>query len=287
MKKPSPVSSAARVNRSEPSINRHSGTHEAAPDLAYKRLAIVNVSFFGVPGAGDRQWVLIDAGVTGTARLITRAAAQRFGNESRPACIVLTHGHFDHVGSLEKLAEYWDAPIYAHELELPFLTGETSYALPDPLAGVGLMSALSPMVPGEPLNVSSRLNKLPEGEVPGMPGWRWIQTPGHSPGHVSFWRESDRTIIAGDAFITTNQASAYSVAVQKPKLHGPPMYYTPDWDSARASVEALATLEPELAITGHGPALRGPALRDSLHRLAQDFDRLAVPEHCQCAKSAG
>jgi glyoxylase-like metal-dependent hydrolase (beta-lactamase superfamily II) len=118
-----------------------------------------------------------------------------------------------------------------------------------------------------------------DGAVPGMPGWRWIHTPGHTEGHVSLWRESDRTLIAGDAFITTKQESAYAVATQRPELHGPPMYFTPDWVSAASSVRKLAALQPELVITGHGRALQGPEMRQSLDTLARDFEKVAVPEH--------
>ena len=62
-------------------------------------------------------------------------------------------------------------------------------------------------------------------------------------------------------------------------LHGPPMYYTPDWDSARSSVCRLASLEPEVVVTGHGRAMRGSDMRRGLRRLADEFDRLAIPEH--------
>ncbi|WP_347404076.1 MBL fold metallo-hydrolase [Mesorhizobium sp. WSM4976] len=48
-----------------------------------------------------------------------------------------------------------------------------------------------------------------------MPGWRWLHTPGQAPGHISLWREADHTLVAGDAFITTGQESAYEVAVQQ------------------------------------------------------------------------
>lgn len=85
-------------------------------------------------------------------------------------------------------------------------------------------------------------------------------------------------MIAGDAFITTAQESAYAVITQAPELHGPPAYFTPDWDAARASVERLAALAPSLAVTGHGPALSGPALTDGLAALARDFDRVARPK---------
>ena len=100
------------------------------------------------------------------------------------------------------------------------------------------------------------------------------------------WRESDRTLIAGDAFITTNQESAYSVLVQRPELHGPPQYYTPDWDRARDSVQHLAQLKPALVITGHGPPMRGPRMQSALDLLARDFDRIAVPEHGRYVRAA-
>lgn len=249
--------------------------HEVAPDLAYRRLGIVNVAFYGRPG-GD--WVLIDAGVFGTMDQIVKAAEERFGKDARPSAIVLTHGHFDHVGVLEDLVDLWDVPVYAHQLERPYLDGSASYPPPDPSVG-GLMARLSPLYPRSPVDVSGHLRTLPEdGSIPGMPGWRWLHTPGHCPGHVSFWREADRTIVAGDAFITTNQESAYAVALQKPEMHGPPQYLTIDWEAAGASVRKLAALEPELAVTGHGPALRGPRMRDALHALARDFHQVAVPE---------
>jgi glyoxylase-like metal-dependent hydrolase (beta-lactamase superfamily II) len=263
-----------------------SRVREIAPDLASKRLALVNVVFFGEAGAADRQWVLIDAGIPGTAGFISRAAEQRFGSGSRPFAIILTHGHFDHVGSLKTLAERWDAPVYAHPLEHPFLNGTSSYPAPDPTVGGGLMAALSPLYPRGPIDASQWLKALPAGEVPGMPGWTWVETPGHTPGHVSLWRESDRSLIAGDAFITTKQESAYSVATQRPELHGPPQYYTPDWPRAGESVRRLAALEPELVITGHGPPMHGPKMRTALHTLAREFERVAVPEQGRYVRAA-
>lgn len=254
------------------------GTMRVAPDLAYLRLAIVNAVFHGAPGA--RDWVLIDAGIIGMAGRIRRAAAERFGADVPPAAIVLTHGHFDHVGALEELARGWDVPVYAHPLEAPYLDGGASYPPPDPTVGGGLTALLSPLFPRGPVDVRDRLRPLPEdGSVPPMPGWRWLHTPGHSVGHVSLWREADRALIAGDAFVTTAQESAYAAVTQEPELHGPPRYFTHDWQAARESVRRLAALEPELAVTGHGRAMQGAAMREALHRLARDFDRLAVPDH--------
>ena len=247
-------------------------------DLAYVCTVMVNVYFVGPPGAGDRGWVLVDAGMPGSADRITRAAEARFGLGSRPAAIVLTHGHFDHVGALEQLAGHWDAPVYAHPLELPYLTGRSAYPPPDPSVGGGLVSALSWSFPRGPINLGDRVKPLPtDGSVPGLPGWRWVFTPGHTPGHVALFRDADRTLIAGDAVVTTRQESASAVRAQRRELHGPPMYFTPDWASAARSAAALADLEPEVVSTGHGEPLRGSAMRADLADLARDFRHRAVP----------
>lgn len=255
------------------------GVQEVGPDLAYKRLAIVNVIFYGRPNAGDRGWVLIDTGIAGFTGSILRSAKLRFGGDGVPALIVMTHGHFDHAGTLEQLVAKWDIPVYAHEMELPYLNGQAAYPPAAPESGGGIMSALSPLFPRNPVNVGRWLQPLPaDGSVPGMIGWRWIHTPGHTPGHISLWREVDRTLIAGDAFITTKQESAYAVATQRPELHGPPMYFTPDWENAKASVRFLADLNPELVIPGHGLAAHGPQLRAALRLLAENFDTRAMPK---------
>jgi len=249
-----------------------------APELSYLLDRIVNVCFIGAPGAADRGWTLVDCGLPGSASRIKRAAARLFGEESRPAAIVLTHGHFDHIGAVHTLAHEWDVPVYAHELELPYLTGQSSYPPPDPLVGGGAMSLMSALFPRRPIDLGRHAHELPaDGSVPGASGWRWIPTPGHSPGHVSLVRDSDRTVVAGDAFTTTKQESLLAALTQRAEIHGPPMYFTPDWDRARASLKHLADYAPTAAITGHGPPLRGERLQDGLRNLAAHFDVWARP----------
>ncbi len=255
-----------------------SGVIEVMPDIAFRRLTLVNVAFVGPAAAPDRGWVLVDAGLPDSAAEIIAAASHRFGVLSRPSAIVLTHGHFDHVGALAELAERWDAPIYAHPLEHPYLDGSAAYPPPDPHVGGGLMSVVSRLYPREPVDVAARLRALPpDGSLPDMPGWRWIHTPGHSVGQVSLWREADRTLLSADAIITTAQESAYAVVLARTELHGPPMYFTQDWPSARRSVERLAALDPQTLLSGHGLAVCGAAMRDALHQLAQRFDEVAHP----------
>jgi len=122
-----PLSSEASAVDPELDTARNDNTHEIGPDLAYRRLGIVNVIFCGPSGAGDRKWVLVDTGIPGTKGFIKSAAAERFGPDARPSAIVMTHGHFDHIGALEDLAEEWDAMVYAHPLEHPYLNGTASY----------------------------------------------------------------------------------------------------------------------------------------------------------------
>ncbi len=241
-------------------------------------LSIVNAYLIGSPLPGDRGWVLVDAGLSLSRAAIVGAAAAAFGPDARPAAIVLTHGHFDHVGSLEALAGMWDAPVFAHPLEMPYLTGRADYPPPDPGAGGGAMAWLSPLYSRRGLNLGDRVRPLPEsGAVPYLPGWRWVHTPGHTPGHVALFRDADRTLIAGDAFVTTKQESFFAALLKPQVVHGPPAYFTTDWGAAKASVQRLAQLKPEVAATGHGVPMRGEELRSQLNRLARDFDRLAVP----------
>jgi glyoxylase-like metal-dependent hydrolase (beta-lactamase superfamily II) len=271
---------SANADRPADDNMRDDGARELASDVAYKQLLIANVMFVGERGCGDGRWVLIDAGVIGTAAAIRSAAKARFGQNGRPAAIVLTHGHFDHVGSVKTLADEWDVPVYAHLAEHPYLDGTTSYEEPDPTVGGGLLAALSPLFPTSPIDLKGRLRELPaDHSVPHMPGWRWMHTPGHSPGHVSLWRPSDGFLVAGDAFVTTKQESVYAAVTQAPEMHGPPAYFTPDWESAKRSVVSLALLAPEIVVTGHGAAMRGPAMRVVLNDLAEHFDTLAVPAH--------
>jgi Zn-dependent hydrolases, including glyoxylases len=253
---------------------------QVVPGVFYLLDHIVNVCFVGNVDAGDRAWVLVDAGLPGSASKIRRAAAELYGEGSRPAAIVLTHGHFDHIGAIHTLAREWDVPVYAHELELPYLTGRSAYPPPDPLVGGGSMSLLSFLYPKGPIDLGPRVHTLPsDGSLPGMPGWRWMFTPGHAPGHISLVRDSDRTLIAGDAFTTTKQESLTAALTQRAEIHGPPMYFTPDWGNARDSVRRLADYGARAAITGHGPPMGGDKLQRELRRLSLHFDEWARPAH--------
>jgi glyoxylase-like metal-dependent hydrolase (beta-lactamase superfamily II) len=178
------------------------------------------------------------------------------------------------------LIRHWDIPVYAHPLELPYLTGQRNYPTPDATVEGGLVAKLSPLFPNDAIQLSDHVIELPsDGSIPIMAGWRWIHTPGHTPGHVSLFRESDSTLLAGDAFVTVKQESLWSVITQDLEISGPPRYLTTDWESAWESVKKLEALKPKTAVTGHGMPMTGQLLTESLQRLVQEFDQIAIPDY--------
>ena len=252
---------------------------EIASGLTGLKIAFVNV--FGVMHQ-DGAWTLIDAAIPFSASRIRHWAEKTFGRA--PNAIVLTHGHFDHVSAAKDLADEWQVPIYAHPLEFPYLTGQQEYPAPNWAAGGGAQSLMSPLYPRGPVDLGSRLVALPgegaELSLAELPGWKLLHTPGHTPGHVSFFRESDRTLLVGDAFCTTKPESFFDANFTQPaELHGPPSYFTQDWAAARESVRKLAALEPDTVAPGHGKPLTGENVAASLRRLAAEFDAIAVPEN--------
>jgi glyoxylase-like metal-dependent hydrolase (beta-lactamase superfamily II) len=103
---------------------------------------------------------------------------------------------------------------------------------------------------------------------------------------VSFLREDDRVVVAGDAVVTTRQESTLNVLLQREVVSRPPAYFTPDWDAAGRSVRVIAAFEPEVLATGHGRPMCGPSMRRELHDLADRFDE-AIPAIREAPAAAG
>lgn len=242
------------------------------------RIGFVNV--FAVMHANG-SWTLIDAGVPYSAGYIRSWAERRFNRP--PLAIVLTHGHFDHVSAAPWLSEHWDVPVYAHEREAPYLTGQTEYPPPHASAGGGMMSLLSPIYPRGPVNLGTRL-RLFNGigramETGEMPQWLILHTPGHTEGHVSLYRPADNTLLVGDAFCTTKPESFFDAAiVQPPELNGPPAYFTSDFALAAQSIRRLAALQPRVVAPGHGKPLAGIDLEQKLAELSAAYSEEAQNE---------
>jgi len=241
-----------------------------APGLARLGILFVNVYALGEPGG---PWVLVDAGLSGSAGPIRRAAEERFGARRPPEGILLTHGHFDHAGSARRLADAWDVPLYAHALETPYLTGLSDYPPRDPTMG-GAMGHMSRIMPDHGYDLAPRVRTLPpDGGVPGAPRWRWLHTPGHTPGHVSLFRESDGVLLAGDALATMDLDAWGAYLIRRRRFSRPSPPFTCDWATTRDSVERLAELEPAVAAAGHGLPISGTGVATDL----RDFARRLTP----------
>ncbi|MDX6676408.1 MAG: hydroxyacylglutathione hydrolase, partial [Solirubrobacteraceae bacterium] len=175
--------------------------------------------------------VLVDAG-TPSAR--KRILGQLAGHDIRTHLV--THAHPDHFGSSHAVCEALGVPLWTGERDAEALES----ASPVPAAGrVPALLAKMKMPPGHPV-----ARRLREGDE--VAGFVVLDTPGHSPGHISLWRASDRTLVCGDVFFNL------------PRLRPPPRMLTVDPQRNRESMRRLAELRPALALFGHGPPLRDP-----------------------------
>jgi glyoxylase-like metal-dependent hydrolase (beta-lactamase superfamily II) len=239
---------------------------EIAPGVAIIPTLIANAYLVGDKGS----WVLVDACTPGNQARIRRAAERRFGPGSRPRAILLTHGHFDHAGSAGALADAWgDVRIYAHSLEVPYITGQAHYP-PFDLSTPGFFTRIARFFPTSTINLGTRVSILERRQAPsGLPDWEILETPGHTPGHVAFFRHRDGVLLAGDAVTTMNLDRAFDTIFRRKEVCRPPVPATMNWKDAQCSVELLAGLRPSLIAAGHGLPVKDAA--DKLSRLAENF----------------
>lgn len=258
------------------SINSGSGKEVGIGIYCYTN-QIVNVVMIGFPEFGD--WIMVDTGMPKCGKEIIAVANKRFGGRP-PKAILLTHGHFDHVGGIVDMIKEWNVPVYAHPLEFPFLSGKLPYPNPDTSVEGGLLAKISSIYPHEPIDITEHLVPLPfTGSVPFLPRWHWVHVPGHSPGQVAFFREENGLLISADAFITVRQDSFYKVLLQTKELNGPPRYLTTNWNAAEESVKKLHDLHPKIVIPMHGEIMYGEELAAGLKNLAENFKEIAVPHY--------
>jgi glyoxylase-like metal-dependent hydrolase (beta-lactamase superfamily II) len=224
------------------------------------------------------SWALIDTAWSKDAPSIKEAAEGVFGAGVGPAAVLLTHSHPDHAGSALELAQEWECPVYVHPVELPLASGDfvamQQYAGPlDTWVVLPLMRLAGRRRRGAIIARSSLGSVVrpfdPDGEIPALPGWLCIPTPGHTPGHVSFLRKADRVMITGDAVVTMEVNSLSGLVRPRPGLSGPPWYTTWNRAAAGESIVRLAALEPTVLAGGHGIPLTGPAVAGRLSALAK------------------
>ncbi len=249
----------------------NSSVETVAEGVSHLKIVFVNAYFIDTKDS----WVLVDTGLPLTAWRIKSYAETLYGENAKPAAIVLTHGHFDHAGSAKDLADEWNVPVYAHRLEMPYLTGKSDYPPQDPSIG-GAISQMSRVFPHGGIDLGNRVKSIGEnGEIAELPEWKFIHTPGHTAGHVSLFRASDKTLLAGDALATMNLDSWASQLTEKQEFCRPPAPFTTDWDAARESIEKLADLEPAVVAAGHGQ----PITENTAARLKEFAENFQKPDH--------
>jgi glyoxylase-like metal-dependent hydrolase (beta-lactamase superfamily II) len=213
------------------------------------------------------SWVLIDAGWAGDGPRIQKAAEALFGPGSRADAILLTHEHPDHDGAALELARTWDCMVYMHPEEVPIARRDFSamVASAHPLDRWLILPLMRAMGRRRREAVFARSSLAsvarslePGSQIPGLPGWECIHTPGHTPGHVSFFRPRDRVLVTGDALVTLKVRSVTGLLLQLRGLSGPPWYTTWNRNAASESIEKLARLKPNVLASGHGMPMTGP-----------------------------
>jgi glyoxylase-like metal-dependent hydrolase (beta-lactamase superfamily II) len=216
-------------------------------------------------GAGS-TWVLVDAGWKQDAPRIEAAVRALLGNDTPPAAIVLTHVHPDHAGAARILAEAWRCPILLHSAEVRIASGDFAamarYAGPlDRWMVLPVMRAIGSRRRAKILargSLGDLIQELePGGAIPGLEGWGWLHTPGHTPGHVALVRQADRVVLTGDAIVSLAVNTTAGILFGRQGLSAPPWYTTWDRRAARASIAMIADLEPRVVGGGHGRPVLG------------------------------
>jgi hydroxyacylglutathione hydrolase len=189
--------------------------------------------------------VLVDTGIKQSASKIAEMLEGR-----SISAIALTHAHGDHAGAMKRLAARFGVPVWCGTADRE-ATETGRLVLSPALDRPGLSTVVNAAAGFDGTPVA---RTLADGDSL-TAGFTVLHTPGHSPGHVSFWRETDRTLICGDVFFNMHLLTTV------PGLRQPPDLLTLDPTENRVSERRLAALEPSTVGFGHGPVLSDDAAR--------------------------
>lgn len=236
----------------------------------------------------ESSWVLVDASVEKRAQDIRDAAAALFGPGVAPEGILITHVHPDHTGGAPALAREWDCPVWVPRGEMALSTAkdlETIRGFANPLDRWMILPIMRMMGRKRVAAILAKQSleafaqPIDAGdEVPGLLGWKAILSPGHSPGHLVYFRESDRVLISGDAVLTVDAGSLRAILAwlfkrRKPRISRPARYTNWDHRQATATTVALAEFEPRVLAPGHGLPMIGDDTAAALSRYAERWRR--------------
>ena len=181
---------------------------------------------------------LIDAGIKSSFNTIVKSIKGKAVSTH-----VLTHAHADHQGSSRAICEKLNIPLWCSESEKPQAeTGNATkeYPRPDHI----IVKLQRNYWAGDACKVAKTIK---ENDMIGE--FRVFETPGHSSGHLSFFREKDGVLIVGDTLVNMNLITTFV------GLHEPPSLFTLDREQNIKSIKKLASLNPKILCFGHGPAL--------------------------------
>jgi glyoxylase-like metal-dependent hydrolase (beta-lactamase superfamily II) len=206
--------------------------------------------------------VQFDAG-TKAMRKKTAATARELGGLTR---VVLGHAHADHRGT----APYMDAPVFCHPDEVDEAEGDNAVS---PYFNLSLLEvapvrwiypAMLKHWDGGPVKIAGTVSEGDE-----VAGFKVLHFPGHAPGLIGLWRESDRVALVSDVVYLVDSARL------KPLPHGeasvPHPAFAWNHQEAKRSLRRLAELEPLVVGAGHERPLRGDDLRAVLERAAEKY----------------
>jgi hydroxyacylglutathione hydrolase len=184
--------------------------------------------------------VVVDAATRHAGRRILR---QLEGHQV--SAHALTHAHPDHQGASREICQRLGIPAWCGEHDADAMENPELIRERQPTRGLNTL--ISRVWTGPAQSIGRRLQ---EGDD--VAGFTVLHTPGHSLGHVAYWRESDGVLVVGDVLNNMNLITGI------PGLHEPPLVFTPDPAGNRESIRKVAALEPRLVCFGHGPPLRDP-----------------------------
>jgi len=214
---------------------------EVAPDLyMLGGFPPAAINMYAIRSEGG--WILVDTATRFARRRITRQL------KGELEAILITHAHRDHAGSMHAIARATGAPVWAAPPDADALEGKIPDPAPPEAAHSRANRILSRLLRWDKHPVARRLT---EGEV--VAGFEVVAFPGHTPGQIGLWRESDRTVVWADTMRTVN------VFTGLPQVGEMPALFTVDRSEARRSIRKLAALEPRVACFGHGRPMRGDA----------------------------
>ncbi len=201
----------------------------------------------------NREAVLIDAGLIGEIRHLRKLLAELRLEWTDIRAILLTHGHLDHTGNLAEIKRLSGAPVLAHALEQPHISGVYPYRGLSLWCGA-LEAFGRTVIRYKPVQIDQPL--VDQQELPYWGGLRVVHTPGHTAGHCGFYSERLNLLFSGDFF------ASYWFSV-----HTPPSVLNACPDQFPDSFQKLAKLKPKYVIPNHYSAFDAELHRDRLERI--------------------